>query len=503
MQNSYWINNATTLQLPTLEKDMHSDIVIVGGGITGILLGYYLLQAKQSFVIVEANEIGSGASGRNTGKITAQHSLVYDYLLNHFSKEVATLYYEACESAIQSMEEIIRDNSIECGFKRIDSVVYTSKEEDIQAIEDEYKAYKQLGIPCTYLDKTSSSIPFLRGIAMPFQAQYNPLAFLQGVCNILLKNNINIYEHTPIKDIQKTEDGYCLQNDKHTIHAKKVILATQFPFMDATQLYFSKLYNEQSSIYCSAVDFTLDKQYISTGDDVVSYRTIEEESTTHLLFGGLHHAVGREKPNDTFLPYHQALFNLKGKVTHWSSQDYYTADRLPLVGPLQKEDTSILFASGYQKWGNTLGCVSAKLLCSIILDEPSPYRVLFDPHRSGLLMNATAMKENAKVAFSYIKSKMQNPTNMYPEKGHASLIEWDDEIYGVYKDENDKVHIVNTKCPHLGCQCVFNEVDKTWDCPCHGSRFSYTGEVIKGPSTYALASFEEEDSIHPHLLFKE
>lgn len=490
MQDSIWIKQSKPKAYSTLTNDVHSDIIIVGAGLCGLSLAYYLMKAKKSFVVVDANQVGYGASGRNTGKITSQHGIVYQHLINTFSTSLARSYHEANEDAICSIESIIVENHIQCDLQHVNSIVFAKKQKDVEEIDSEIKAYDTLGIPYTTTIDSTYQTPFIKGIKMKNQAQYDPYAYCLGLADCIHRQGHDIYEHTPIREIEKEEGRYILKSEHCILYAKKIVLCTQFPFLDQKQLYFSKLFNDQSSIEYQPIEKESFEQLIGCGKDVVSYRTLCKNNQPYLLKGVNHHHVGRDIPTSIITP-HQ-----------WSSQDYTTSDKLPLIGQLVDGDSSILFASGFQKWGNTLSNVAAKLLCAMLLDTPSPYEEMFNPHRKGLLLNTTSIKENAKTAFAYIQNKMQIPTNVHPKKGCATLIQWQDAIYGVYKDEQDEVFIVNTKCPHLGCQCVFNEVDKTWDCPCHGSRFSYRGEVIKGPSTYHLQHFDESTSINPHLFMK-
>lgn len=502
MQESHWIKNGDDLAFPSLQKDVSTEVLIIGGGITGVMLAYYLMQSEIKFILVEANEIGHGASGRNAGKITSQHALIYHYLSNKYQDEVALKYYQANEEAIDSIETIVKKHHLNCGFKRIDNVVYTNKEEETLLLK-EYETCKRLKIPCDMIVKSKDAVAFTKGLRFYEQAQYNPLSFVQGVAEIVDYNGYEIYEHTPVKEVSKSANGYEVYCENHKICAQKVILATQFPFIDEGQLYFSKLFNEQSSIYCVKSDTKFKNQWISCDEQVRSFSTFKEANENFLFMGGMHHSVGRDCLDSTFLQECKKQFQVGEKIERWSSQDYLTADRIPLIGCLVEEDESLLFASGYQKWGNTLGCVAAKLLCAMILKTPSQYLEMFDPHRSNLLLNATSMKANFNTIQAFIKSKFQDSKYVMPSKGKADIVHFDDKDYGVYVDLENQAHILDIKCTHMGCTCVFNEIDKTWDCPCHGSRFGIDGEIIKGPATTSLQNIGNENEVNPHVFMRE
>lgn len=502
MNESYWIKAKKEVKhYPAIEKEMDANIVIIGGGLCGLTSAYYLSHIEDDIMVIEADRIGSGASGRNTGKITCQHGLLYKDLIAHHGIEKASQYYKANNEAIDSIARIVKSAQIDCAFERCDSLMYTNDPAKIQDYKDEYQAYLDLEIPCTYVENTPYPFPIEAGLIMHQQAKYDPYAYLLGLTKLIEQANISIFEESPVTEMVKEEDGTytLLLKNRQKVHANKVILATQFPIFDHGHFYFARMYCEQSTILYTPYKSDQQMMAICTDEIMHSYSTMKDD----LLIGGNNYKSGQHK--DAYLDQMKddaiKLFKLQDTPTHWSSSDYISFDHIPLIGKLDKHDDRVLFASGFSKWGNTTSNVAAKLLCAHILLYRIPYRSLFSPQRYVNIFSAPFVKENLNVAYEYIKGKLKPEDNEYPHKKEAKRMQIDGHLYGVYRDEKDDLFIVDITCPHLGCICNFNAVDKTWDCPCHGSRFSYTGEVIKGPATKRLHPYSEGlNTIDPHII---
>lgn len=502
MQTSAWIKDVTLQAFPAIEEEMHIDTLIIGAGLTGLSLGYYLSASTKDFIIVEADHIGAGASGRNTCKISAQHELIYQKLIKKHGYDIAKQYYTAQKEAIDSIEEIVQEHHIDCGFMRCDSCIFTNEDANIASMQDEYQAYLDLGIDCEYINDWKFTIPFKEGIRMFHQAKIQPMKYMLGLVNILRKRGIAIYEHSPVTTIIEKDNGYIAMCNHRKIYANKIVQATQFPFYDRLQFYFSRVHPSMNSIASVSISDELPQDMLINIDDPLkSYNTINSNGRK-LIVGGNEHRVGKiiDKPN-AFLEEAQKVFHISSFDDLWTSQDYQPFDHLPIIGKLQERNDTLLIATAFNKWGITTSNIAAKLLCALLLHQESQYQKLFDPHRIPSIFALDFVKENITIAYEFIKGKFKDPDEEYPIIGHGKIIMIDDHPFGVYRDENEKLYIVDAVCPHLGCTCVFNAVDKTWDCPCHASRYSYTGEIIKGPSTHKLNAYGEGlNRIDPHIL---
>lgn len=504
MNQSYWIKSVPESEYPTLHSNIQVDIAIIGAGITGLTTAYYVSNATTNVAILEADHIGYGASGRSTGKVTSQHGLCYHQLSELHGHDFTKAYYQANEEAIDSVEEIAKSHQLDCNFQRLDSIVYTDDSQKIMAIQDEYQTCLDIGIDCEYIISSEYPIPLKAGIRFHNQAQFHPQKYLIGLASIVYKTGISIYEHSPVTNMEKKEQGYVLFVGEHHVTAKQVVFATQFPFLDRSQLYFTKIINDQSELMMSSYDKHLpNEQLISCDEKLDSYRTYSDGNETYLIAGGHKHPVGRSSQEylEDFYMRNRSRFHIGKHFQHWSSQDYITADLLPLIGPLTKHDHNVLFASGFQKWGNTFGTIAGKLLCAVLLHEESPYQSMFHPHRASLVMSSTFIKDNWETMKALIKSKLSSGSFELPEADCGLPMEIDGHMYGVFVEKNENIHILDITCPHLGCTCVFNQTDKTWDCPCHGSRFDIDGNIIKGPATAGLHPYGEgKNHINPHII---
>ena len=230
MNDSYWINKQKQqLQFPQVTKELDTNIVIIGGGLCGLSSAYYLSRAKEDIIVLEAEEIGRGASGRNTGKVTSQHGLIYRHLLESYDKHFARLYYHANEEAITSIEEIIQEHGIDCDFHRCDTMLYTNDDVQIAQLQDEYQVYLDLHIPCTYVEKQTTPFAMKAGLIMHYQAVYDPYAYACGLAKVLRDAGVSLYEHSPVSDLPEEADGsYTLLCNNQRIHAKKSFLPRSF-----------------------------------------------------------------------------------------------------------------------------------------------------------------------------------------------------------------------------------------------------------------------------------
>lgn len=503
MNNSYWLEKTSAKQYPTLDQDMSIHTLIIGAGITGLTCAYYLSAVTSNVVIVEADRIGYGASGRSTGKLTSQHGLFYKDLIHVHGEQVAKQYYCAQEEAIDSVESIIRQHHIDCDFKRCSTLLYAEKEEDIAELQDEYQACLDLGIPAQYLENESSTLPMKAAIRFVNQAKFDPYRYVLGLSDILDKADLHIYEHSSVSHIVKEEKGYRIFVANHQIRCQNVVMATQFPIYDDHHFFFARCYALSSCIAAFPYErFYHQDCMISMKEPIHSY-SLTDGIEPYLLCGGNAHAIGKEdkKESDAFLHGLKKKWQIDDIPYYWSSQDYLSMDKLPMIGPLHKQDEHIYLATGFGKWGNTNGTIAGKLLSAYILKQPSQYQDIFSCHRLHTLFSPKFLKINAKTMLEFFKSKALDIEETYPKLGEASVIKLDHHTYGMYRDWDEQVYIVDITCPHLGCTLSFNTVDKTWDCPCHGSRFSYSGKIIKGPATISLHPYGDGlNPIDPHIF---
>lgn len=428
---SVWSNSITIPTFPQLQKDMQTDVLIIGGGIAGILCAHALKEAGVNYTLVEANHICSGITQNTTAKITIQHGLIYHKLIKKFGLEKTRMYLDANEAALQEYRKL--GSTINCDFEAKDSYVYTVNHP--QKIESELDALHQLGIHAEYHDKLPLPFPVAGSVKLKDQAQFHPLQFLSEI-----SKELHIYEHTKVQELAPniaiTEHG--------KITASQIIVTTHFPFLNKHGSYFLKMYQHRSYVIAYKHAPNLNGMYVDEAQKGLSFRNYKD-----LLFiGGGDHRTGKTGGNwqelSTFAMKH---YPTASEVNRWATQDCMTLDEVPYIGHYSSHTPSLYVATGFNKWGMTSAMVAAMILRDMILGKENPFSSVFSPSRTilrpKLIINAVEATVN-----------LLTPTTK--------------------------------RCPHLGCALKWNPYEHTWDCPCHGSRFGKDGELIDNPATHDL-----------------
>lgn len=481
-----------------LEGDLSVDVAIVGAGMTGITAAYLLSKQGKKVAVIEAGSVLNGTTGHTTAKITAQHGLLYDELISHFGEENAKLYYDSHSDALGFIRRVINEENIDCDFSGQDAVLYSVTDEYKSKIQTEAEAYKKLGIPHELRTSIPFNIEVKNALVMKDQAQFHPLKYLRALLKKAIDAGCQVFENTTAKDIT-LEGGTVV----HTKEDKKIscghaIIASHWPFFDKRGLYFARMYASRSY----AIGVKSDKEYpggmyINADSPTRSIRYTPIDGENLLIIGGENHRTGKSEDTEK---HYQALSQFsdevfgKGDYTYrWSAQDLDTLDKLPYIGPLKDGEETILVATGYKKWGMTTGTLAGHILTDYVLNLESPYKKLYHPSRfeaDPSLKNAVTF--NAAVAGHLVKGKLEyipmSPNDL--EVGEGGVVLVDGKRAGGYKDETGKLYLVDTTCTHIGCECEWNSAEKTWDCPCHGSRFAYNGEVVEGPAIEDLKKLE-------------
>lgn len=496
---SYWKHDGVPLSFAPLTTNVTVDVTIVGGGMTGIITAWLLAKEGKKVALLESRKLTDGTTGFTTAKVTAQHGLIYDELIRTIGEEKARLYYEAQEEAIAFLKKTTEQMSIDCDFTTQDAYVYTETKEAVSQIEKELDAYEILGINGGLAGMEARiKLPFKveEAIVMRDQAQFHPVKFLDALVRDMA-DEVLIFEETRAESIENnkvhTTDGY-------EVTSEKIIVSSHFPFNDFDGLYFSKLHVERSYAIGVKSDRELEEGiYISVDKPSRSLRyTTMENGEKLLIVGGENHPTGRseqetmhhyEKLND----FTQLHFGVKDILYRWSAQDLITLDRVPYIG---FDDENILVATGYAKWGMTNSTTAAHIMTDLVMGRENRFTELFDPKRIKLKRAdvKTFVTENAKVAKELIGGKLKGSErtvdDLQPDEGGRVVV--DGKKAGAYKDEQGNCHLVNTTCTHMGCETEWNNAERSWDCPCHGSRYSYDGEVLEGPALKPLAPFDSE-----------
>jgi glycine/D-amino acid oxidase-like deaminating enzyme/nitrite reductase/ring-hydroxylating ferredoxin subunit len=497
----FWRESVQLPEFPKLAQNISPDVTVVGGGIAGLTTAYLLAQEGKKVVLIDAGRLVNGTTGHTTAKITAQHGLIYDELINHFGEEFTKKYYEGNMKALAFMEQTLQTENVECNYTKQDAYIYSTTDQYKNKIEKEYKAYQKLGISSDLVEQLPIDLPVQNAVVMKNQAQFHPLKYFKALVDSIVTNGGQIFEQTMAKTINEGESTQVVTEDGYHLDSEYVVIATHFPFYDGMGGYFARLKPDRS--YVLGVKTNKEYpggMYLSAEEPTRSLRFTEDSDGDKLvLIGGDNHKTGQGK--DT-LEHYQALetfgnevFGIREVKYRWSAQDLITLDKVPYIGPLTKKHPAILVATGFRKWGMTLGTLAGQILSDHVLGNHNLYSDLFTPSRFKADPSIRKFaKENANVAAQLMKGKLDIPTKKADDIqiGEGAIILVNGRRCGGYRNDEGELYVVDTTCTHMGCECSWNHGDHTWDCPCHGSRFAVDGTVVEGPAKQPLSRMEDQ-----------
>lgn len=425
---SVWSKTVQIQQFEALKEDKRTEVLIIGGGIAGILCAYMLMQAGVPCILVEADRICSGITKNTTAKITSQHGLIYHTLLGRFGAEKTRMYLEANEAALEKYRSLC--SGIDCGFEEMDSYVYAVR--DLKKIEKELAALGKTGFFAEFAEDLPLPFHVSGAVKFPRQAQFHPLAFLAAMAK-----NLEIYEHTKVREL----DGRNAVTEHGTIQADQIIVTTHFPFLNTHGSYFMKMYQHRSYVLALYNAQDVNGMYVDEAKDGMSFRN----EKNLLLLGGGSHRTGKAGGGFQALEeFREQYYPDAQEVCRFAAQDCMTLDRVPYIGNYSARTPGLYVATGFNKWGMTSAMAAAMILTDKILGRENAYEDVFSPSRT---MLRPQLAVNALEALG----NLLTPTLK--------------------------------RCPHMGCALKWNREEQTWDCPCHGSRFTKEGELIDNPAT--------------------
>lgn len=492
---SYWLASTRANHYPSLDIHEHADVCVVGAGITGVIAAYLLAKAGKQVVLIEADEVLGGTTGHTTAKITTQHGIIYDQLMKTFGEEAAWAYYDANEQAAQWLRTYIQENDVDCALQKETAYIYATTDEGAERLKTEQAAYDKLGIPGKFVEKIPLQTDITAALALENQAQFHPVHLLQHILEAYIQLGGKIYEHTTAVNI--TDEKVEMKND-FTVTADDILICTHYPFYEGKGLYATRMYASRSYVLAAKPKQAYPGgMYLQVEQPDRSLRSVMINGESHVLIVGEGHRTG--DTSDT-LQHYEALyqfgveqFGIEHIAYRWSAQDLITLDLLPYIGPITKGRDHVHLATGYRKWGMTNGVAAAQLLTDIVLEKENPFRSVVQPSRKLALSSAKHIVEQNWIVAKHLVSgkwKQVKETVDTMETDSGAIVSIDGEKKGVYKNKAGDLFIVDTTCTHVGCEVVWNNGEKSWDCPCHGSRFTYEGEVIEGPAEKPLQTYD-------------
>ncbi len=468
--SSLWEKDLNRVSRPKIEKDREVETLIIGGGITGLTTLYFLRKQKNT-ILVDASLCGSGVTLNTTGKLTYLQNTIYTDLTNNIDYETAISYLKSQKHAIQLAKEIIEKEHINCHLEQVDSFVFTNKKKEIKKLKSEKKFLESQNIKVNWQEKKDFC-----SISVSDTFVFHPIKYTNALKE-LLKNQI--YEQTKIVKIKKHHGKYVCYGKNFKIVAKKVIVACHYPFFFYPFCLPLKSHIEKSYIIAKKTDKNPKVSGITVSNPALSFRFYEDKKNCYQICLARSHKTSKEQNDGKNFQIVKEKYQIKDSdiAFVWSNVDIITGDKLPFIGEIKK---NFLIATGFNTWGMTNGILAGEILSKIILKEDVPFQNLFTLKRSNFYQIKSFFGNMLGSVVSFIGSKKHQKA-WYHE--NPIFLKIKGKSVGIYTDEHKKKHFVYTTCPHMGCSLIFNEQEKTWDCPCHSSKFSIDGKCLKGPST--------------------
>jgi glycine/D-amino acid oxidase-like deaminating enzyme/nitrite reductase/ring-hydroxylating ferredoxin subunit len=485
-RTSVWVDTGPEhAARPQLDGDAEADVVVIGGGIVGITTALLLQEAGVRAVLLEANRLACGVSGFTTAKVSSQHGMIYANLRSRFGADGAATYGAANQAALERMAD--RARGIDCDWRRRPSFAYVS--EDRAKAEHEAEAASEAGLPASLVEETGLPYDVAAAVRFEDQAEFHVRKYLLALGARLTE----VYERTHAVDVDV--DGSCaVKTPGGRVTAERVVVATHYPFLDRA-LAFPRVHAQRSyALVCTIDGAPPPGMYISGDSPTRSVRGVPVDGDEKLLVGGEGHRVGeggdteeRYRALEAFAREHWAVRSVDYR---WSSQDNTTVDTVPYVGRLSPFGDRLLMATGFAKWGMTGGTAAAQILADRILGRENPHAALFDPNRfKPRAAAARFVEENARVGVHMVGDRLKHRGTRPIEDlapGEGDIVRLDGEKVAGHRRDDGTLVAVSPVCTHLGCQVNWNTAERSWDCPCHGSRFSPEGDVLQGPAVHRL-----------------
>jgi glycine/D-amino acid oxidase-like deaminating enzyme/nitrite reductase/ring-hydroxylating ferredoxin subunit len=494
---SYWIATSEVPGRPSLPGDAEADVVVVGGGITGLTAALLAARGGSRVIVLEARRLAMGTTGNTTAKVTTLHGLVYSELEGRLGLETARAYAELNRLGLEQVRTLVADLGIDCDLAEMDAVTYTEQEDRRPEIEREVEVATTLGFPASYTETVS--LPYRVAAAVRFtgQALFHPRRYSLALASAIESEGGTIHESTRVLDAGLDGDRCLVRTARGQVRAERVIVATLLPVFDRVGLFGRTEPSRSYALSAAAPDTSISAMYLSVDSPTRSVRPHPDPAGTKLIITGEEHKTGQEpEPTLRFDELERyARERLGAEPEHrWSAQDYRSSDGIPFIGRLDPRSERILGATGFRKWGMTNGTAAGVLLADRILGREHPLAAMFDTTRVRPIAGAPSfVKANVNVAQRFVGDRLRKKPSLEDVRpGQGAVVRLNGRDVAAYRREDGTVRAVSARCTHLGCLVGFNAAERTWDCPCHGSRFDVDGRVIEGPATRRLRAEDIE-----------
>lgn len=495
---SFWIGTTDRTSYPALSNDLRADVAIIGGGIVGIMAATFLKEAGKSVAVLEAGKIVEGVTGHTTAKVTSLHTLVYQELLSKFGAEKARIYGESNQLALEIIKQLCGQRSIECGLADTSAFTYASSQEQVSKIEQEVEASQSLGLPAAFYDELPLPFPIKAAVGFSGQLQFHPRRFLLPLAESLPGAGSHVFEQTRVLDVEEGQPCRVVTSNGTVVTADDVIVATNMPVVNKG-LFFARA--TPSRGYALAMEVqpadVPEGMFINAESPTHSVRPAVHEGKAVLILSGENHHVGEATDSrahwDRLEEWGRNELGAGPVAFRWSTQDFYSPDKVPYIGKMLPGSHHLFTATGFSAWGMTHGVVAGKLLADLITGVDNEAAELYDPNRINVKTLPKFVKKGGHDAKRLLGDRLQDDPEdtLQIPRGEGQVVELGGEKVAVFRDEQGSLQALSAACTHLGCIVSWNNAERSWDCPCHGSRFASSGDVLHGPAVAPLESKQE------------
>lgn len=506
---SCWLNNTAERQYSPLNANIQADVVIVGGGLAGLSVAYNLVNRGHSIVLLEDGLLASGESGRTTAHLSSALDDRFYSLEKLFGQEKTKLIFQSHREAINFIEKTVRLENIDCDFKRVDGYLFPHASDSPESLEKEYKAAHNAGVPVEWVDEVPAmKMQPLKALKFAEQGQFHPVKYILGLADVITVKGGKIYTGTHVTEIEASgvtsSDGFRV-NAKHIvvatnspINSKFILPMIQYAYRTYAIAALVKKHSLPSALWWDTGDMNIDK-------DIPPYHYVRTQQYNAefdlLIAGGEDHKTGvmteesEMEPHGKLESWTRERFDIGEVVFRWSGQVLEPYDGMAYIGRNVSDSDNIYVVTGDSGHGMTHTTIAGMLLADLIEGKENPYEGIYKPGRINLKASRIFFKETIGTLLDYYKTRPDHPGSVTLASialNDAAIVEFDGQKAGAYRDEHGLLHIISAACTHMGCNVRWNNVEKTWDCPCHGSRFSVTGAVLNGPANFPLEIINEE-----------
>jgi glycine/D-amino acid oxidase-like deaminating enzyme/nitrite reductase/ring-hydroxylating ferredoxin subunit len=483
---------------PQIIPDTIYDVLIVGGGITGLTAALQLQKAGKKCLVVDMGTIGYGTTGGTSAHINTFADTTYTEAESAFGEKGVQLFADAVNEGYSIIKNNINTYKIDCDFEVKKGYIYAEDEDQAKQLDDLYNGAVNVGIDISYVDDVPTPVEYVKATMLPNQAQFHPLKYLKALEEVYLKEGGLILENTRVDDIEHEDDFHIAKSGEQTFKARKVIYATHVPPKITVFSFRCAPYRS----YVLGVKLTTDTAYpdalvYDMQEPYHYFRTHIIDGQKLLIAGGNDHKTGHDDPEKAFADlekYVRKYYKVSSVKYRWSSQYYIPVDGFPYVGQIPFEADGIYCATGYNGNGMMLGTISGKILADIVLGIKNRYEDIFSTSRIKPIDGFTEfVKENADVAYHFIADRLsihETDSLKRLQNDSGKVVEVDGKKIAAYRDKDGTIHALNPVCTHAHCIVNWNHEEKSWDCPCHGARYDINGTVITGPAVKNLPKID-------------